>query len=258
MLAIIASICRSLGFLTRLPINKRWYDRSYLPSDDAASFPIAGFLIGLFGAAFFLIAIFLNLGNLVAAIISIIAIIFLTGALHEDGLSDTFDGFFAPKNRDQRLEIMKDSRIGVFGALSLILSILLKIALLNNLSTQFSVSCAIIALIGAETISRAAMIWLWYHSPFARSNGVAVAAGAPTQIMIRNGLLISAFLLFLLIVPFFGLIHFIIAVLLTMFAAFLFMRLCQNKIDGITGDCLGALQQISVLAFLIGVSISYI
>lgn len=255
MLAIIASICRSLGFLTRLPINKRWFNGAYLPSDDAASFPIAGFLIGLFGAAFFLIAIFLNLGNLVAAIISTIAIIFLTGALHEDGLSDTFDGFFAPKDRNQRLEIMKDSRIGVFGALSLILSIVLKIALLNNLSTQFGVSCAIIALIGAETISRTMMIWLWYSLPFAKTNGVAVASGAPNKSNMGRGLIIGILLLFVLIVPLFNLSHFVLSCLLTALSAFLFRRLCQHKIGGITGDCLGALQQISALAFLTGVSI---
>ncbi|UXM96370.1 adenosylcobinamide-GDP ribazoletransferase [Bartonella sp. HY329] len=254
-MAIIASICRSLGFLTRLPINKRWFKGAYLPSDDAASFPIAGFLIGLFGAAFFLIAIFLNLGNLVAAIISTIAIIFLTGALHEDGLSDTFDGFFAPKDRNQRLEIMKDSRIGVFGALSLILSITLKISLLNNLATQFSISCAFIGLVGAETISRTMMIWLWYSLPFAKANGVAVASGAPSQSNMGRGLIIGILLLFVLIVPFFNLFHFILSCLLTALTAFLFMQLCKCKIAGITGDCLGALQQISALAFLIGVSI---
>ena len=255
MLAIIASICRSLGFLTRLPINKRWYDRAYLPSDDAASFPIAGFLIGLWGAAFFAIAIFLNLGNLAAAIISIIAIIFITGALHEDGLSDTFDGFFAPKNRDQRLDIMKDSRIGVFGALSLILSIGLKIALLNNLINNYGIAYAIIALIGAETLSRSAMIWLWYYLPFARKNGVAVAAGYPSFKAMSKGLFIGTILVFLLVIPSFGLPSFLASSVLTALAAFLFMRLCRAKIGGITGDCLGALQQISCLFFLIGISI---
>lgn len=255
MLAIIASIYRSLGFLTRLSIHKKWYKQPVLPNEDAACFPIAGFFIGIWGVIFFLIALFLNLGSIIAAIISYIAIIFLTGALHEDGLSDTFDGFFAQKDLPTTLDIMKDSRIGVFGALSLILSITFKIALLHHLTLYHSTTYAMTALIGAEMISRAAMIWLWYYLPFARTNGVAATMGAPHFTAIRHGILYATLLLIILMLLSFNFIGFFLGVGFTIITAFFFMRLCRQKIGGITGDCLGALQQLSVLAFLIGVAI---
>jgi len=137
----LRSLLRALGFLTRLPVNKKYYEQDRDRKSDARCYPLAGALIGCVGALIFVLFSYLKFSPLVASLFATAMIIIITGGLHEDGLGDVADGFFAPKAYDcqARLAIMKDSHIGVFGLLALILSIGLRVALLTDLSQHSGV-----------------------------------------------------------------------------------------------------------------------
>src|ERR1700760_415860 len=111
-------------FLTRLPLGSAHTD---VPppslADASGAFPLVGLVIGAIGGIAYAIASALALPALAAALIAIAATALITGALHEDGLADTADGFGGGATREMKLEIMRDSRIGTFGVLALIFSI---------------------------------------------------------------------------------------------------------------------------------------
>src|SRR4051812_17521423 len=131
----------ALAFYTRLPVAQP------TPADGAAlaragwAAPLVGALIGALGALAYWIAIRLNLPPLVAATLAVGATLLLTGGLHEDGLADTADGFGGGAARQQILDIMRDSRIGTYGALALGISLLLRIGALSDLPNPWLVAC---------------------------------------------------------------------------------------------------------------------
>ncbi|HBC54660.1 MAG TPA: adenosylcobinamide-GDP ribazoletransferase, partial [Alphaproteobacteria bacterium] len=116
--------------------------------------PLAGVIIGGVGAAIYALCLWLGLGPLLAAALAVAAMLLTTGALHEDGLSDVADGFGGGRDRDHKLAIMADSRIGTYGTAALILCLLLRIAALVELHDVARVS---IALIASASLSRAFM-----------------------------------------------------------------------------------------------------
>src|SRR5690606_24070433 len=106
---------------------------------------------------------------------------FLTGALHEDGLSDTADGVGGGRDRESALRIMKDSRIGTYGAVALVLSFALRGAALAAIAGSVTPTVAGLALLGVAALNRAAMVWHWSQLPPARADGVAASAGEPEE-----------------------------------------------------------------------------
>jgi len=189
--------------------------------------------------------------TLAAAVLVIGLLAATTGALHEDGLSDVADGFFGAASRDRRLEIMKDSRIGAFGALALIVTMALRIALLAALWQRFSPADAALLFLAGEAFSRALLVWQWQSRPLAHPDGLAARFGKPSPETVRQAMIAGLPLLvpalLLLTLPALAL-----AVLLAAGGAYLTGSLAQSKIGGVTGDVLGAIQQISGLGFLAG------
>ncbi|MCV0429915.1 MAG: adenosylcobinamide-GDP ribazoletransferase, partial [Roseibium sp.] len=174
-----------------------------------------------------------------------------TGALHEDGLSDVADGFFGGATRDKRLQIMKDSRIGAFGALALLVSVVLRTALLGALWQRFSPADAALLFLTGEALSRALLVWQWQIHPLARPDGLAARFGQPRSQTVKEAILVTVPLLIpaVLILPISG---FSLGFVLAAGAAFFVGRLAVEKIGGTTGDVLGAIQQLSGLGFLVG------
>ena len=128
-------IARAVAFLSRVPVPA-----SFFEGDDgklsrvSRTFPVAGLLIALPSALTFSVLLALNADPLMAALLALTVQTVLTGALHEDGLSDTADGVGGGKDRERALEIMKDSRIGTYGAAALILSFGLRAAALSAIA----------------------------------------------------------------------------------------------------------------------------
>lgn len=170
----------SLQFLTRVPVPA-WvgYDPAWL-NQCVRHFPLAGCCVGAVGV----IALFLALAlfpPVVAVLVSMIATVWLTGAFHEDGLADTCDGLGGRVSHERALEIMKDSRIGTYGAVGLMLALGLKAAALTAL-VQIDPLLACAALLWSHAASRAAPVWLMWRLPYAGDAEHAKVKPLATQV----------------------------------------------------------------------------
>lgn len=243
----------ALAYFTRVPIPG-WVQWSESELGRAARyFPAVGVFVGGVGAGVFAISIsWLSAGTAVA--VSMIATVVLTGAFHEDGLADSADGFGGGYVRERVLEIMRDSRVGSFGALALILALILKFVVLLELS-QISIAAVGCVLVVAHALSRATVLPVMMWLPYARVDGDAkakpVAQGVEASDLVL-GLALGS--LPLLVAMLFGTISPPLAALALstlVLVCVLATRYFRRRIQGYTGDCLGATQQVSELALYV-------
>ncbi len=222
-------------FLTRVPLP--WASSRVDERMARASpwFPVVGAVVGLAGAAAYALGTLLW-GDLTGALLAVAATALLTGAFHEDGLADTFDGLGGGTTREQALSIMRDSRIGTFGALALGLVTALRVTALAALGAH-----AAPALVGAHALARYSSLPLIRRLPDARSDGGAAApfaAGAAP----RGFWAAAGFTAVVTAVLWGG-----GAVLVWAAAAAVTLLLgawLQRRLGGITGDGLGATNQL--------------
>jgi adenosylcobinamide-GDP ribazoletransferase len=210
------------------------------PGDFGASivyFPLIGTLIGGLGAGVFWLASAIW-SQVVALALSLIATVLVTGALHEDGLADAADGFGGGSTPERVLEIMKDSRIGSYGAVALILTIVTKLASLASLPRIDIV----LALIVGHTLARWSSVPLLYGSPYIGTKGAAFAGGVTTlRLLIATIIMVGICALAL---QRRAIIAMLVSVLVTAAAGVFFKR----RLGGMTGDCLGAANQLVEVA----------
>ena len=211
-------------------------------------FAAVGLLIGLAGGIVYAIAFGLGLAPWLAAALAVAATILITGGLHEDGLADTADGFAGGASREDKLAIMRDSRIGTFGTLALIFSVLLRVAALASLA---DIDIVLAALICAHAFSRAAMTSVMHWLPNARDDGLSAAVGRPDQAAAIIGLAI-ALVAALVLLQGAGLLAMVIAA----GAAAGMALLARRQIGGQTGDVLGATEQVAQAAFLAALTLA--
>jgi adenosylcobinamide-GDP ribazoletransferase len=215
--------------------------------------PIAGAIIGAVGALVMAATLALGLGPLPGAILAVAALLAATGALHEDGLADTADGLLGGTTPERRLAIMRDSRIGAFGAAALCLGLLLRIALIAEIAGRGSIVGAAMAIVTAAAVSRTAGLLPLVRLTPARADGAAASVGRPEPTAVRLSALLA-----LLIAVIAGLIgDFALTAILTgcfasVVGAWIVTRLARVKLGGYTGDIAGAAQQIAEIAFLLG------
>ena len=235
----------ALQFFTRVPIPA-WvgFEPDWL-HQASRYFPLVGVLVGAVGAAAYAAAALVWPAP-VAVVLSTAATIYLTGAFHEDGFADMCDGFGGGLTRERVLEIMKDSRIGSYGAVALVLLLGLKLALLSMLTPL----AAIAALLLAHPLSRLAASSLIYALEYARENGKAKPMA---QQMSKSELAIAIACVALpaTLLPLYGLLNWptVAGACFAAAAAALWLGAkCVRRIGGYTGDCLGAVQQVSEVA----------
>ncbi|QKC83192.1 adenosylcobinamide-GDP ribazoletransferase [Mesorhizobium sp. NZP2077] len=244
---ILDDIALCLVFFTRLPLPVfDFRGRSLAAAIWAA--PIAGLVVGLIGAIVFATAERFGLAMGPAAALALVATVVTTGCLHEDGLSDVADGFGGGKSRGRKLEIMRDSRIGAYGAMALALSLLIRWSALSQLVDPTQ---ALFALVAAHAASRGLLGAFMHLLPPARDDGLSAGAGTVSLEIAIVGAVLGAIPLLLL-----GIGGAIAALILLglLFAAF--HALCLNQIGGQTGDTIGALQQVSEIAVLLVASVA--
>jgi adenosylcobinamide-GDP ribazoletransferase len=227
----------------------------FRPADTLPVWPVVGLAIGLAAGIDLAIARWLGAAPWLAAVIGLLTGIVLTGALHEDGLADTTDAFGAP-NADtaRRLEILRDSRIGVFGALAIGFSLLLRVAALAQLAAVAGSGGALLALAAAHAMSRAALAWPLNSTAPARREGLGAAIGGVDTTLAAWTLAIGgmiAVLCLLFVSPLAALLAPPLAVALAA-GATVVMR---ERIGGYTGDTLGATQQVVEIALLVLVAL---
>jgi adenosylcobinamide-GDP ribazoletransferase len=230
-------VLASLGLLTRLPVALDGARAQARGAAAAWAWPFAGVAVGLLAAGAGGLALWLGVAPAAAAAIAIAAQMFVTGALHEDGLADSADGLWGGWDKARRLAIMKDSRIGTYGVLALVLVTLLRWVALAGL---FDAGTPWAALIAAGALSRAPMTVLMAALPNARGAGLSHSVGRPgwdvAALSCALGLACGLVAL--------GPLAFSAA--LWVGAACLAIGLvARAKIGGQTGDILGASQQIS-------------
>jgi adenosylcobinamide-GDP ribazoletransferase len=168
----------------------------------------------------------------------------LTGALHEDGLADSADGFFGGRDREEKLAILRDSRHGTYGVIAIVLSVLFRAAALAEIG---DVIHAGLALIAAHAVSRAALpITMWGLAP-ARPDGLGATAGTP-----RGGRAIAAALIGCAIaLAALGPGRGTVVLCLAGMAVFATAEAARRQIGGYTGDVLGAFQQVGEIVILL-------
>jgi adenosylcobinamide-GDP ribazoletransferase len=234
----------ALGFYTRLPFSR---DRAYAGEQLArASWaaPVAGAIVGAIGALVYALAYAAGLGPLPAAGLTLVATLVVTGALHEDGLADTADAFGADASPQARLTIMRDSRIGTFGACALILSIGLRWAALASLAGPMRAAAALIA---AHAAARAMPPLLMLLTPPARPDGLSADAGLPPTDSVAGAALLGLVALMLGL----GFLKGLIAAALLALCLAVMRWLALNKVGGQTGDVLGTLEQVCEVVVLL-------
>jgi adenosylcobinamide-GDP ribazoletransferase len=242
--ARIGEISASIHFLTRLPMLRHETGAGTNLAQAAWAFPLAGFVVGLVGALVYTLADRLVLFSWPAAALALAATMLITGALHEDGLADTADGFGGGDTRERKLAIMRDSRIGTYGASALGLSLLLRAGALASFAEP---APALLALVAAHAAARALMPILMWAVPTARRDGLAAEAGRPPiAAVVAAGLLgVLALLLGL------GPAHAAAALVLLGVTFAATARLALRQIGGQTGDVLGALEQAGEIVVLL-------
>jgi len=205
--------------------------------------PAIGVLVGLAGAAVYWIAMRLDLPPLIGATLAVAATLAATGCLHEDGLADTFDGF-GGASRERKLEIMRDSRIGTYGACALALSLMLRVGALASLADPGAVTLALIA---AHAGARATLPLFLALVPAARPDGLAADAGRPSPARV----VVAALLGIVLLLASLGGAGSLRALVGLLLALGVMRTLCLRQIGGQTGDTAGALEQIGEIAVLL-------
>jgi adenosylcobinamide-GDP ribazoletransferase len=238
-------LLHAVQFLTRLPVST-WvrFDAGAL-GRCALYFPLVGGLVGLLAALVFVMADQV-LPHSLAVLCAMLAPVCMTGAMHEDGLADTADGLCGHAPKERALEIMRDSRIGVYGALALIFALGFRFEVLNTLTQAWQIACLLAA---AGIFSRAAGVFLLSTCPSARPESPTsrpFQGGLPRPILYAcMGASVIATIILLQF-------HFI-PVLIAITTAVALRAFFLKRLGGITGDCIGACIALTETAILVGV-----
>ena len=271
----------AVQFFTRIPITGRlahWVGYSpELLRASAGHFPGVGILVGAIAAAVYaLLAAVLpdtSFTPLVAAVFSTIATVLVTGGFHEDGLADVADGLGGSYDRHRALEIMKDSRVGAFGATALVLGLLAKVSLLALLGVSttlvangdeepvfavFSAWHVCAGLLAGHVVSRGLPLLLILLLPHVGDPAVSRSKPLADQISLASvGIaFLWCFVAMAAVLPALDAIDLIVACSFSVVALLWMGLLFKRRLQGFTGDCLGATQQVCEIAFYLGLAVS--
>lgn len=246
---IAVDAARAVAFLSRIPMPP-WL---FIGDDGKIGrlvrvFPVAGLVIGALPALVFLLMLAFHADRLMASLAALAVQTILTGALHEDGLADTADGIGGGKSREQSLVIMKDSRIGSYGAIALILSFALRASALTAIAREASPFAAALAIPSVAALSRGAIAWHWQRLPAAKPDGLAASTGSPAEVAMQIALVTAGFITAILVWPALGLLPLVSALLGAGLSTLAFTWFIRRRLGGHTGDTLGATQQICEVA----------
>lgn len=239
----------ALQFFTRLPIP-RWvgFEPAWL-QHASRYFPLVGIVVAAVSSGVFALAAYL-LPPAIAVLLATIAGIYLTGAFHEDGFADVCDGFGGGGSAERVLEIMKDSRIGAYGAIGIGLMLTVKCATLSHLAPRNVIA----ALLLAHPLSRLAAVSLIWRLTYVRAEGKA----KPLAQHMSNGEFLTAAASACLPMLALGYANWltwqaiVVSLLCAALATWWLSRIFAGRIGGFTGDCLGAVQQLAEVSIYLG------
>ena len=237
----------ALMFFTRIPVRLADFQESHL-NDSVQYFPLVGIVVGAIGGLIFWLSNLL-LPSPVSVLMSMGATIYLTGAFHEDGLADAADGLGGGWGKEQVLTIMQDSRIGSYGAVALTMVLIGKFQALSHIGAMLLP----MVLISSHALSRFAGVLVIYTQSYVKAVGKSKPLATHLS---RKQLLVAAtfgLLPFCAMAWHFSEWYFFTCLIPVIIAWSWFSRLLKRRLGGFTGDCLGAMQQLTELAFYIGI-----
>ncbi len=270
----------AVQFFTRIPITgalAQWVGFSpAMLRASAAHFPGVGMLVGAVAAGVYVVLAALlphtAYAPLVAAVLSTIVTVLLTSGFHEDGLADVADGLGGSYDKARALEIMKDSRVGAFGAMALVLALLAKVALVALLGSVdgipdggdeapfnawYQMTSVGSALFAGHVVSRTLPLLLIYWLPHVGDSAASKSKPLADQISLKSLLIAFSwcFMALALVLSTLAATDLIVACSLAFIALLWMHRLFKRRLQGFTGDCLGATQQVCEVAFYLGLAI---
>lgn len=255
MLQQLRLFLTAVQFFTRFPVPA-WVGHSAQQLDQSARyFSLVGVCVGALAAVvLWLAALVLPLS--LAVVLSMLAGILITGAFHEDGLSDFVDGMGGGYTREKILAIMKDSHVGAYGVIAIVLALLLKFqVLLALVNTTHSVNLLAAALIAAHAVSRLMAVSIMLTQRYVRDDDSARAKPAAQSVSRTSfaiALLVGVAAIALLPAAGAGIASVVSALASAVLLRFYLAWLLRKKLGGYTGDCLGAVQQITEIGFYLG------
>lgn len=242
--ALIAPIdlAAALGLLTRLPVAVDGTRAAERGAASAWAYPLVGVFLAAILASATAVMLWAGIPAGIVAALVLTGAVVMTGAMHEDGLADTADGLWGGWGRNRRLEIMKDSHIGVYGVCAIALSLLIRwLALVVIVSSGHYWA----AFVTVGAVSRAGIVVLMGALPNARDSGLSRDVGRPAAKTVWLAVAIGAATALIS-----GFAWVVVAVAVT---ALICGLIARAKIGGQTGDILGATQQVTEIAALIAI-----
>ena len=233
----------AVAFLTRLPMP---HPQGPMPANFVRAhrmFPVVGALIGAVVGLVCLGLRSVGVPDLAAAALALGTGAILTGALHEDGLADVADGFGGGRDRAAKLEIMRDSRLGTYGALILLVSFAAKFSALAVIPDSYVVP----GLIAAHALGRGILPWMSVKLPYARNDGLARNAGQPDAVTATIAIVLAVIVALLSL----SWSNALFAALLAGLSGLGMAWLAQRQIGGQTGDVLGGAEQVAETTILV-------
>lgn len=249
----------ALGFFTRIPVPSHDNFQESDLNQSVKYFPLIGIIVGVIGAFSFHLAHFFCPKS-IAILVSMATTVYVTGAFHEDGLADSADGLGGGFDRERILTIMQDSRLGTYGAIALFLMLMAKFQTLNTLHVAIIPTMLIIG----HALSRLSAVWIMATLSYAKSEGKAKPLATEVgkfDLIAANFFGLLPFLVFLVFLVVSGhsllsVVKLVLVTLILLLITFVWWRAKIRKwLGGYTGDTLGATQQITELAFYLGVLI---
>ncbi|MCV2484227.1 adenosylcobinamide-GDP ribazoletransferase [Flavobacterium sp. SH_e] len=243
-----------LMFYTRIPCPKNITHHPDYLNKATRYFPFIGWIVGSISFfAFYLFSFFLS--TEISVLLAIIASVLTTGAFHEDGFADVCDGFGGGWTKEKILMIMKDSAIGAYGAIGLVLLFLLKFKLLSENILLFTNNILLVFLlfISAHSLSRLAAISIIFTHEYSREDASSKSKPIAKQYTWKEVFGSFFFGLIPLIAFSYFNLKFLLAVIPVFITRYFLARYFQKWIDGYTGDCLGATQQVCEVIFYLSI-----
>ena len=245
----LAMLWATLRLMSRIPVPEKWADGVAFRqlARGVPWFVLIGAIIGILAALVAVVVSQTGGGIYIAAAAYVLALVLLTGGFHLDGLADTCDGIFSARTRERMLEIMKDSRLGTFGGLALVFSILIKVCTVFTLA-HLPLKEWFSLLVCAPIAGRAVLVLGMYGQRYAREG-----EGMGSLYIGQVGLRKAAFTLLAgaMAVGLLAGIHGLAAMLVTYVVSYALVHYIRRRLGGQTGDTLGALAETAEMVFLL-------
>lgn len=240
----ITLLLTAIMFYTRIPVPAKLEYSEELLNSSSRYFPLVGWIVGAIAGLIFYGSIQVFPVHVSVAFMMAASLI-VTGAFHEDGLADFFDGFGGGWTKEKILEIMKDSRLGTYGAIALLMALIIKFLILSTVQ----VAVIPLLLITGHALSRLVAVSFVYTDHYARADETSKVK--PISKGMTHGEIIIAAVIGLLSIALLNNIYYSLLVLPLIPVKLIMGRYFSKWLGGYTGDCLGAVQQISELTIYI-------